>query len=166
MCVLVVKNDKDGKPLRAKYRILVVGDFKDSLYQKSQRYAPVLKYISLRILTAKAVGGKRILQQVDYKNTFCNVTLPDDEVTVIRHPIGDSDFQEDEYWLLKKTLYGLCRLPHHWCSMIKGILLKMGLKASHMTPASFLAYLITPTLLRPYQKLNPNYTSASDNHST
>ena len=35
MCVLVVKKDKDGKPPRAKYRIVVLGNFEDRLYQKS-----------------------------------------------------------------------------------------------------------------------------------
>ena len=135
MCVLVVKNDKYGKPLRAKSRIFVLGDFEDRLYQKSQHYAPVLKYSSLRLLTAKSAGDKRILQQGDCKNVFCNATLPDNEVTVIRPPIGDLAFQEDEYWLLKKTLYGLRRSPHHWYNMIKGILLNMGLKASPHDPS-------------------------------
>ena len=63
MCVLVVKNNKDGKPLRTKSRIVVLGNFEDRLYQKPQRYAPMLKYISLRLLTDKAVGDKRILQK-------------------------------------------------------------------------------------------------------
>ena len=129
-----MKNEKYGKPLRAKSRIVVLGDFEDLLYQKSQRYFPVLKYSSLRLLKAKVVGDKRILQQGNCKNTFCNATLADNEVTVIRPPIGDPDFQEDEYWLLKKTLYGLRRYPHHWYNMIKGILLKMGLKASPHDP--------------------------------
>ena len=83
MCVLVAKNDKDGKPLSTKSRIVVLGDFEDRLYQKYERYALVLKYSSLRLLTAKAVGDKRILQQGDCKNVFCNATLPYDEVTVI-----------------------------------------------------------------------------------
>ena len=95
MCVLVVKNNKDGKPLRANSRIVFLGNFKYRLYQKSQLYAPVLKYISLRLLTAKAVGDKLILQQGYCKNVFCNATLPDYEVTTIRPPIGDPDFQED-----------------------------------------------------------------------
>ena len=129
MCILVLKNDKDGKPLRAKSRFIVLGNFKDRLYQKYQRYAPVLKYSSLRLLTAKAVGDKQILQQGDFKNAFCNSTLPDNEVTVIRPPIGDPAFQEDEYCLLKRTLYGLRQSPHHWYNMTKGILLKMVLKS-------------------------------------
>ena len=75
MRVLVVKNDRDGKPLRAKSRILVLGDFEDLLYQKSKRYAPVLKYCSLRLLTAKSVGYKRILQQGGVTERFLAVIL-------------------------------------------------------------------------------------------
>ena len=134
MCVLVVKNEKYGKPLRVKYRIVVLGNFEDRLYKKPQRYAPVLKYSSLRLLTAKEVGDKLILQQGECKNAFCNATLPDNEVTVIRPSIGDPDFQEDEYWLLKKTLYVLRQSPHNWYNIIKGILLKMFLKTSPHDP--------------------------------
>ena len=96
MCVLVVKNDKDGKKLYAKSRIVVLGNFEDRLYQKSQHYAPVLEYSSLHLLTAKAVGDKRIHQQGDFKNAFCTTTSPENEVTVIRPPIGDPAFQEDK----------------------------------------------------------------------
>ena len=62
MCVLIVKNNKYGKPLCAKSCIVVLGNFKDQLYQRSQRYALFLKYSSLHLLTAKSVGDKRILQ--------------------------------------------------------------------------------------------------------
>eukprot|EP00804_Cyclotella_cryptica_P026709 CCRYP_007942-RA/>CCRYP_007942-RA protein AED:0.35 eAED:0.34 QI:0/0/0/0.66/0.5/0.33/3/0/1904 len=65
MCVLVVKTDKNGKPNRAKSRIVVLGNFEDRIYDKSQKYSPVLKYTSLRLLTSKAVSDKRVLQQVD-----------------------------------------------------------------------------------------------------
>ena len=58
MCILVVKNDKDGEPLRANSRIFVLGNFEYRLYQNPQRYAPVLKYSSLCLLTAKSVGEK------------------------------------------------------------------------------------------------------------
>ena len=133
MCVLVVKK-KYGNPLRAKSRIVVLGNFEDRLYQKSQRYALVLKYSSLRLTTSKAVVDERMLQHGDCNNVFYNVTLPDNEVTLIRPPIGDLDFQEDEYWILKKTLYRLRRSPHHWYNIIKVILLKMGLKASSHDP--------------------------------
>ena len=76
MFVLVVKNDKDGKALCAKSRIVVMGNFEDHLYQKSQHYAPVIKYSSLRLLIAKAVVYKRILPKGDCKNALCNASLP------------------------------------------------------------------------------------------
>ena len=52
MCVLVVKPDKDGNPHRVKSRIVVLGNFEDRIYSKADKYAPVLKYSSLRLLTA------------------------------------------------------------------------------------------------------------------
>ena len=145
MCVLVVKNDKDGKPLCAKSCIVVLGNYKYFLYQNSQRYAPVLKYIYLSLLTFITVGDRRILQQGYCKNAFCNATLPDNEVTVIRPPIGEPAFQEDEYWLLNKKLYGLLWYPHHWYNMVKGIMLKMGLKASPHDPCLLSGVLDNPS---------------------
>ena len=96
MCVLVVKPDKDDKPNRAKSQIVVLGNFKDRYYSKHQRYAPVLSYSRLRIMTSMAVGDKGILQQGDCKNTFCQATLPDDEHMAIRTPVGDPAYDKDE----------------------------------------------------------------------
>ena len=145
MCVLVAKNYKDSKPICAKSRIVVLGNFEDHLYQNPQHYAPVLKYMSLRLLTDKSVGGKHILQQGNHKYALCNETLPDNEVTVIRPPIGDPAFQEYEYWILKKTLYGLRRPPQHWYNTTKGILLKMGLKALPHDPCLLYGVLDNPS---------------------
>jgi hypothetical protein len=44
MCVLVIKYDKDGNPERAKSRIVLV-NFEDRIYEKSQRYTPVLRHL-------------------------------------------------------------------------------------------------------------------------
>ena len=144
ICVLVVKNNKDGKSLSSKSRIVILGNFEDQLHQKSQRYAPVLKYNYLRLITAKSVGNKRILYKGYCKNAFCNATLIYGEVTGIRPPIGNSDFQDDEYWLLKKLLYGLCKSPHYWYNMIKVILLSMGINPSPRDP-----YLISGVHTKP-----------------
>jgi len=59
MCALVVKSDKDEKSNRAKSRIVVLGNFEDRLYEKSQRYAPVLTYSLFRLLTLICVGDKK-----------------------------------------------------------------------------------------------------------
>jgi hypothetical protein len=137
MCVLIIKPDKDGKPCRAKSRIVALGNHEDRYFSKSQRYAPVLKYSSLNLLCSKAVEHKRVLQQGDCKNAFCHAILPEDELTVVRPPIGDPAFEKDEYWLLNKTLYGLRRSPHHWYNMFCAALKKMGLQQSVHDPCLF-----------------------------
>ena len=145
MCVLVLKNEKDVKPLHANYHIVFLGRFGDRLYKKSQWYAPVIKYSYLYLLTTKTVRDKRILQQGYCNNAFCNANLPYDEVTVIRPPIGDPDFQDDEYWLLNKTLYGLRQSPHHWYNIIKWIIIKMLLTPSPHYPCLISSVLTNPS---------------------
>ena len=157
MCVLVIKSDKDGNPVRAKSRIVVLGNFEDRYYTKSQRYAPVLKYSSLRLLCSKAVSDKRILQQGDCKNAFCHAKLPDDELTVVRPPVGDPEYNSDTYWLLNKTLYGLRRSPHHWYNMFTAALKDMGLSPSAHDPCLF-SGCVSPSLS---DSTPPSSTSSS-----
>ena len=83
MCVLVVKTNRNGKPDRAKSHIVVLGNYEDRVYSKLKRYAPVLKYDSLYLLTANAISNCRVLQHGDCKHTFCNATLPEDKTTII-----------------------------------------------------------------------------------
>jgi hypothetical protein len=137
MCVLVVKSDKDGNPDRSKSRIIVLGNHEDKLWNKSQRYAPVLQYSSLRLLVLKAVGDCRVLQQGNCKNEFCNATLPENERLAVCPPAGDPRYDKDEFWYLKKTLYGLRRSPHHWYNAFTEVLTSMGLKASVHDPCLF-----------------------------
>jgi hypothetical protein len=134
MYVLVVKPDKDGKPHRAKSRIVVLGNHEDRYWSKSQRYAPVLNMSPFACWPPKC---KRILQQGDCKNAFCQAYLPEDECTVVHPPVGDPGYAKDEFWLLKKTLYGLRRSPHHWYNMFTKILTKLGLQASPHDPCVY-----------------------------
>ena len=55
----------------------------------------------------------------------------------IRPPLGDPGHDNDEYWLLKKTLYGLRRSPKHWYNMFTGILKSMNLQPSAHDPCLF-----------------------------
>ena len=96
MCVQTVKKDENLLPERAKSRIVVLGNLEDRYWSKSERYAPVLQYSSLRLLTSMAVEKTRRLKQGDYKNAFVQATLPDDELTIVRPPLGDPDADLDE----------------------------------------------------------------------
>ena len=97
----------------------------------------MLKQTSLRLLVSEAVRHKRVLQQGDCKNAFCQAELPDDERIAVRPPVGDPARDADELWLLRKTLYGLRRSPKHWYNKFTSILQTMGLTPSVHDPCVY-----------------------------
>ena len=145
MCVLSIKKDEMLNPLRAKSRIVVLGNHEDRVWSKPEKYAPVLRPDTMRLLVSMAVERRRTLKQGDCKNAFCQGILPDDEITVVKPPIGDPDATKDEYWLLKKTLYGLRRSPRHWYNKIKAVLHSIGLRQNASDPCMFTGSIIDPS---------------------
>ncbi len=137
MCVLTIKKDENLNPLQAKSCIVMLGNHEDRVWSKSDRFAPVLRGDSLCFLVSLAVEKRRPLRQGDCKNAFCQGILPPDEITVVRPPAGDLEAEPNEYWLLHKTLYGLCRSPHHWYDKINAILKSIGLEPSLKDPCFF-----------------------------
>jgi hypothetical protein len=113
MCILSIKKDEMLNPLRAKSRIVVLGNHEDRVWSKPEKYAPILRPDTLRLLVSMAIERRHTLKQGNCKNTFCQGVLPADEIMIVKPPIGDSDAENDEYWLLKRTLYGLCCSPRH-----------------------------------------------------
>ena len=65
MCVLTVKRDENLNPDRPKSRIVVLGNLEGRSWEKSEKYAPVLMYSSLRLLTSMATKAQRVLKQGD-----------------------------------------------------------------------------------------------------
>ena len=113
MCVMLIKRDKNMASYRTKSRISVLGNLDGCLWEKSKKYAPVLQYSSLRLLTSVATENCHVLEQGDCKNTFCNACLPNDKTTITQPSSGDPDTKKGVVWLLRKTLYGLSRSPCH-----------------------------------------------------
>ncbi len=132
-------------PLCAKSCIVVLGNHEDRVWSKPEKYAPVLWPDTLRLLVSMAVERRCTLKQGDCKNAFCQGVLPADEITIVKPPIGNPDAKKDEYWLLKRTLYGLRRSPRHWYNKIKGILNSLGLKDNASDPCLFTGNLVNPS---------------------
>jgi hypothetical protein len=80
--MLTIKKDKNLLPLRAKFRIVALGNLEERLWSKTDRFAPVLCQDSLRFLTSLAVEKRRALRQGDCKNAFCHGILPPEETTM------------------------------------------------------------------------------------
>ncbi len=71
--------------------------------------------------------------------------LPKDKITIVKPPIGDPDAKKDEYWLLERTLYGLCHSPRHWYTKINVVLNTIGLHANSSDPCLFTGHIIDPS---------------------
>ena len=97
MCVLKINNGKKLRPLRAKSRIVVLGNHEDHDWRKSEKFASVLRQDSLRFLTSMAVASRRPLRQGDCKNKFCQRILPPDKVTIVCPPSGNPKAAPDKY---------------------------------------------------------------------
>ncbi len=111
MCVLTIKPDKMMNPHHTKSCIFVLGNHKESIWLKTDKYAAILRPDTMCLIVSMAVEQQRTLQQGNCENAFCQGILPPDEITFVEPPIGDPDAEKDEYWLLKQMLYGLRRSP-------------------------------------------------------
>jgi hypothetical protein len=101
MCVLTIKKDEMMNPLRAKSCIVVLGNHEDRVWTKHKKYAPVLRPDSMHLMVSLATEHRCTLKQGNCKNACCQGILPDDEITIIKPPIGEPDATKNKYWLLK-----------------------------------------------------------------
>jgi hypothetical protein len=140
MCVLTIKVDEWNRPVRAKSRIVVLGNLEDHAWTKADCYAPVLRQDSLRLLILIAVQVGCVAKQGDCKNAFYQPRLPDDEVVIVMPPPGCPRSEPFTYWRLRKTLYGLQQSPCHWYENFKMHLLSIGFKACTHDPCIFIGH--------------------------
>ena len=93
--------------------IVVLGNHENRIWTKSEKFALVLWPDLLRYIASLAVQKRRLLKQGDCKNMFCDGDLLENGVAIVRPPNGDPSAAKHKFWLLKKTLYGLCQSPRH-----------------------------------------------------
>jgi hypothetical protein len=82
MNVQTLKKDENGALDRVKSRIIALGNFEDRIWEKSGKYASVLRNESSRALTSMAVEAGRWEKQGDCKNAFVQSYFPKDETIV------------------------------------------------------------------------------------
>jgi hypothetical protein len=142
MAIATIKYDQFNKPKRAKYRIVVLGNLDYHHWSKEATAAPVMSQLELRVLTSLAVSHKRVLKNCDIKQAFVRSLLPDDEVYVVKPPVGCHCSAPDTYWRLLRSLYGLRRAPKLWYERLSSHLRSMGLTQSAISPCLFVGTLI------------------------
>ena len=142
MAIATIKYDGQGNPIRAKYRIVALGNLDLNVWSKSECFAPVLSQFELRFLTALAACRKCIPKTGDVNQAFCQSFLPKDEHYICRPPAGCPLTPPNMYLKLKKTLYGLKRSPRHFYQLARKILLSIGLTQHPTSPCIFSGVLI------------------------
>jgi len=55
MAISTIKYDEVGKPKRAKYRIIALGNLEKHKWTKTEYYAPVMSLLELCLLTALSI---------------------------------------------------------------------------------------------------------------
>jgi len=97
MAISTIKHDEFGRPKRAKYRIVALGNLDPHDWTKPDCYAPVMSMLELRLMISIAVKFKRILKSGDFKQAFVQALLPAEEKYVLRPPIGCPHTDKNTY---------------------------------------------------------------------
>ena len=142
MAIATIKRDGDGNPVRAKYRIVALGNLDPHDWAKHDCFAPVLSQFELRFLIALAVKLKRIPKTGDVSQAFVQSFLPLGENYICTPPAGCPLTPKGMYLRLKKTLYGLKRSPRHFYDLAKKTLLSIGMKQHPSSPNIFSGVLL------------------------
>ena len=125
MNVFTIKYDGHGDPVRAKSRIVVLGNLDTQDYSKSDVYAPVASHYAVRFILYLAIRLNRPVKQGDCKNAFVQSKLL--EIIVVRPPVGCPYSKPGSFWLLNKSLYGLRGAPRYWFNLINAALKELNL---------------------------------------
>ena len=142
MAIATIKKDGEGNPVRAKYRIVALGNMDPHPWSKQDCFAPVLSQMELRLLISIAVKLKTLPKSGDVSQAFVQSNLPPNETYICRPPVGCPITPKNSYWQLLKTLYGLKRSPKHWYELAKKILLEIGFQQCKHSPCIFIGQLI------------------------
>ena len=111
MAISTIKRDELGNPVRAKYRIVALGNLDPHAWSKSDCFAPVMSQLQLRCLIAAAVCKQRAPKTGDFQNAFCQSVLPKQEQYIIRPPPSCPLTPPNTYLRLLKPYMALSAPP-------------------------------------------------------
>ncbi|GKC90514.1 putative RNA-directed DNA polymerase, partial [Tanacetum coccineum] len=105
----------------------------------SETFSPVAKIDKIRVFFSMAANQGWPLHQFDVKNAFLHGELKE-EVYMEAPPGFSQDFKHGEVCKLKKSLYGLKKLPRAWFGGFTLAMKKYGYKQSNSDHTLFLSH--------------------------
>ena len=121
------KFDADGKLVKRKARLTPKGCCQRKGQDYNETFAPVMKYVSFRILMAIAAINDLEIHQFDVDSAFLHATL-DEEIYIFQPEGLNNSGAEKLVRRLLKSLYGLKQAPMLWNKDMDSFLLSLGFK--------------------------------------
>ena len=119
--VFRVKQNSDGSIAKYKARLVAKGFQQTKGINYFERFSPVIKASTVRVILSLAVMHRWMIRQVDVSNAFLNGDLTED--VYMCQPEGFVDeIRPDYVCKLKKALYGLKQSPRVWFDKLKSCL--------------------------------------------
>ena len=141
MAIAVIETDGNGNPVRAKYRIVALGNLDPHNWQKEDCFAPLLSQLELRFLVTLLIKLGCFPKTGDTKQAFCQSVLSPEENYICSLPPGCPLTPPNSYWRLKKTLYGFKHSPRHFFNLASKLLKEIGITQHPTSPCVFLGSL-------------------------
>jgi hypothetical protein len=137
--VLVHKKDKYGNVIRRKARLVAKGYSQVEGEDYQERFAPVARFTTWRVLLTAAAHLDLEVQQMDVKTAFLNGIL--EEEIYMEQPEGyeiQGPNGEEMVCRLVKSLYGLKQASRAWHMALKEELRKLSFTSAAADPSLFL----------------------------
>ena len=132
-----LKRLPDGTPLKFKARYCVRGDLQREGIDYFETYAPVVQWLTVRLLLTLILSNNWTTKQVDYTNAFAQADLK--EEVYIESPRGFTRKDKKDLILkLCKSLYGLKQAPRTFFEKLRAGLLERGFTQSVLDPCLFM----------------------------
>ena len=92
------------------------GDLQRENCSNNKTFAPVMEWVTMRMLFSLSIMEGWSTASIDFKNTFAQATLP--KAIYMKLPQGHvqaNPGDQDKVMKIKKSLYGDCRAANLWC---------------------------------------------------
>ena len=123
--VLKRKLNSDGSIERHKARLTAKGYVQKHGVDYNETFAPVVDYVSVRVILALATVNDNELEQLDVEQAFLQADLK--EEIYVTQPEGFVDAKNpNKVYRLRKSLYGLKQAPLEWYTTLSAYLTSIG----------------------------------------
>jgi len=131
-----LKRYPDGTPRKFKARLCVRGDMQREGVDFFEKYAPVVSWLTARMLLTLTARENLQMCLVDFTNAFAQANLKE-EVYVALPSMYDSPNGLETVLKLNKSLYGLVQAPLSWYNHLTEGLESTGFTQSDNDPCLF-----------------------------